>query len=138
MSGKEAAERFAKCFTRDYGYGRIYRLEQCRVISDAAGHLRPDLEYFGNLIGVPSTSADFDMACFLGNEFSEWDGANILSDWIALTLLAIPNENEHELIMDAGKRATEGSFQDAMRELLMLQRRHRGKIKAEPPAQGQT
>jgi hypothetical protein len=123
VNGNESAERFARRFNQDWG-GRIFWLDQCCVVSDAAGHLGNDLDHFAMLIGVPATSPEFEMALFIGNRYFELDGVPA-NPWVDLALLTIPTGAEFADLIEAGHAAKYDDFSAAIRSLIPL-RRDRG------------
>ena len=123
IGGKESAKRFAAYFNRQWG-GRLYILDKCATLSDAAGNLNNDeeKEYFGELTGVPPQSVFFETATIIGERFHEWEGykEEVPYDWLALCFLATVSNAEFESMFEAGKLAKQGGLTRQFKHCLRL------------------
>jgi hypothetical protein len=123
VGGKESAKRFAAYFNRPWG-GRLYILDKCATLSDAAGNLSNDdeKEYFGELTGVSPQSEIFEIATIIGERFHQWKAyeEELPYDWLALCFLATVSDAESERMFEAGKIAKEGGFDSAIQALLEM------------------
>jgi hypothetical protein len=69
------------------------------------------------------------MATIIGERFHEWEGfrEEVPYDWLALCFLATVSNAESESMLEAGKLAKQGGYDEAIQALLEIRRARKKK-----------